>query len=71
MAYFDEILIYNKFLDEHIMHVKSILVVLCNEQLYDNLKKYTFFMQKVSFLSFIVSVKGIEVDQKNVNAIQE
>lgn len=62
MVYFDNILIYNKSLDEHIMYVKSALVMLCKEQLYSNLNKCTFYMDKVIFLNFIVSTKGVKVD---------
>ncbi|XP_057986672.1 uncharacterized protein LOC131171219 [Hevea brasiliensis] len=41
------------------------------EQLYANLKKCTFCMDKVIFLGFVVSGKGIEVDEDMVKAIRE
>ena len=39
VVYFDDILIYNKCLDDHIEHLKSILNVLQKEKLFANLKK--------------------------------
>lgn len=68
---FDDILIYCKAVDEHTMHVKSVLVVLRKEQLYGNLKKCTFCMKKVIFLSFVISAIGVKVDQQKIKAIQK
>ena len=71
VVYFDNILIYSKNLDEHIMHVKAILDVLRKEKLYANLKKCSFCMDKVVFLGFVLSSKGFKVDSEKVKAIQE
>lgn len=47
------------------------LVVLKQEKLYGNFKKCIFCMEKVLFLSYVVSTKSIEVDEKKVKAIKE
>jgi uncharacterized SAM-dependent methyltransferase len=71
VVYFDDILIYNKDLEEHEMHLKSVLEILRKEKLFANLKKCTFCMDKLVFLGFVVSKRGIEVDEEKVKAIQE
>lgn len=71
VVYFDEILVYSKNLDEHFNHLHCVLTVLRKEKLYANLKKYSFCIDKVVFLGYIVSAKGIEVDAEKVKAIKE
>jgi hypothetical protein len=71
VVYFDDILIYNKNLEERVMHLKSVLEILRKEKLFANLKKCAFCTDKLVFLGFVVSKRGIEVDEEKVNAIQE
>jgi hypothetical protein len=71
VVYFDDILVYNTNLDEHIEHLRCVLDVLRCEKLYANFKKCTFCMEKVVFLGYVVSTKGIEVDEEKVKAIKE
>ena len=71
MVYFDDILVYNKKLDKHINHLHCVLAILRKEKLYANLKKCSFCMDKVVFLVYVVSAKGIEVDEEKVKAIKE
>jgi hypothetical protein len=69
--YFDDILVYNKNLDEHIEHLRCVFDELRCKKLYANFKKYTFCIEKVVFLGYVVSTKGIEMDEKKVKAIKE
>ena len=47
------------------------MLVLRMEKLYVNLKKCSFCLDKVMFLGFAVSAKGIEVNEDEINGIQE
>ena len=69
--YFDDILIYSKNLDDHLIHLKYILDVLQKERLFANLKNCTFCTDKLMFLGFVVSAQGIQVDEKKVRVIQD
>ncbi|XP_057999315.1 uncharacterized protein LOC131178374 [Hevea brasiliensis] len=71
VVYFDDILVYSQNMHDHLLHLRQVFEVLRKEHLYANLKKCTFCMDKVIFLGFVVSGKGIEVDEDKVRAIRE
>ncbi|KAI4380918.1 hypothetical protein MLD38_007051 [Melastoma candidum] len=71
VVYFDDILIFSKNEHDHVNHLRSVLQALRHEKLYANLKKCEFFLESVVFLGFVVSSRGVEVDEEKVRAIRE
>jgi hypothetical protein len=71
VVYFDDILVFSKSLDKHIEHLHCVLPVLRKEKLYANLKTCSFCLDKVVFLGYLVSGKGLAVDEEKVKAIKE
>lgn len=71
VVYFDDIMIYSKSLDDHLVYVRTVLEVLRKKQLFANLQNCTFCFDQVVFLGFIVSAKGADVDSDKVKTIQE
>ncbi|KAI4313065.1 hypothetical protein MLD38_037841 [Melastoma candidum] len=71
VVYFDNILIFSKNEHDHVNHLRSVLEALRHEKLYANLKKCEFFLESVVFLGFVVSSRGVEVDEEKVRAIRE
>ena len=70
VVYFDDILVFSKSMKEHLKHVRAVLQTLRKENLYANMKKCTFGVDKVVFLGFIVSSKGVHVDESKIEAIK-
>ncbi|RDY04207.1 hypothetical protein CR513_12103, partial [Mucuna pruriens] len=66
VVYFDDILTYIKSLKEHLKHLRSMLHVLRKEKLYANFEKCSFCIKQVIFLGFVISSKGMEVDEKKI-----
>ena len=62
VVYFDDILIYNKTEAAHYNHVREVLAMLQANELYINLKKYSFLIDKLLFLGYMVSADGIHVN---------
>ncbi|XP_044503434.1 uncharacterized protein LOC123224018 [Mangifera indica] len=70
VVYFDDILVYSKSLKDHILHVRSVFCVLRARKLHAKLAKCMFCVPKVTFLGYVVSEHGIEVDIEKVKAIE-
>jgi len=61
-------LIYSEEIDEHMDHLRQVLDVLRKESLYANLKRY-FCMDIIIFLGYVISAKGIKMDEAKVKVI--
>lgn len=70
VVYFDDILIYSASTEEHVEHLRKVLIILREEQFYAATKKCVFMTRSVLFLGYVVSEKGIQVDQNKVEAIR-
>jgi hypothetical protein len=55
IVYFDDILIYNKSLNEHIEHLRVVFCALREARLFANLEKCTFCTNRVAFLGYVVT----------------
>ncbi|XP_052735054.1 uncharacterized protein LOC108319991 [Vigna angularis] len=71
VVFIDDILIYSKTQAEHEEHLRAVLSVLREKELYAKLSKCEFWMKEVQFLGHIVSVGGISVDPAKVRAVME
>jgi len=71
VVYFDDILIYSKNLDEHLGHLRQVLIILRKHHLFANLVKCTFCQENVVSIGFMVGKDGVHVDPGKIKAIQE
>jgi len=69
VVYFDDILIYNKMLKQHIDYLNQVCRTLRKEKLYANPKKCAFMTDQVIFLIFVVSSQGVSANPRKVQAI--
>src|SRR6202165_874558 len=69
IPYLDDILIYSNTLEGHQQHVHKILEKLQEHGLYASLEKCEFSIQKVNFLSFVISPDGIQMKVSHVETI--
>ena len=70
-VYFDDIIIFNGYLQDHLVYIEQVLATFKAEQLYINHAKCSFLKKKIYFLGFIISDKSVEVDPAKVQAIQK
>ena len=61
VVFIDDILVYSKDAQEHEQHLKIMLHILREKQLFAKLSKCAFWLKEVSFIGHIVSAEGIKV----------
>ncbi|XP_073500291.1 uncharacterized protein [Phyllobates terribilis] len=71
VVYLDNILIYSPDLESHWRSVREVLQLLMDNSLFAKLEKCEFAVQRISFLGYIISSKGFEMDPVKVQAVQE
>jgi hypothetical protein len=65
------ILVYSKLQEEHEQHLRMVLQVLREHQLYAKLSKCSFYQRQIHYLGHIISEEGIALDPEKVEAIRE
>ena len=69
IVFIDDILIFYKSKEEHETHLRTVLEILWNKQLYAKYSKCEFWLDRVAFLGHVVSAEGITIDSVKVEAI--
>jgi hypothetical protein len=67
----DDILIYSNSEEEHEHHLRMVLQVLREHQLYAKLSKCSFYWKQIHYLGHIISEDRIAVDPEKIEAIRE
>ncbi|KAL0455690.1 UNVERIFIED_CONTAM: Retrovirus-related Pol polyprotein from transposon [Sesamum latifolium] len=71
IVFIDDILIYSRSQEEHEKHLRAVLQILSEKQLYAKFSKCEFWMKEIVFLGHIVSKEGVQPDPTKVKAILE
>ncbi|GJV24176.1 putative reverse transcriptase domain-containing protein [Tanacetum coccineum] len=71
IVFIDDILIYSKSRKEHEGHLKLILKLLKEEELYAKFSKCEFWLSKVQFLGHVINSEGIHVDFAKIESITD
>jgi len=68
-VFIDDILIYSRTREEHADHLRVVLKILRDHQLYGKLSKCEFWLEEVQFLGHAISAKGIAVDPAKIEIV--
>ncbi|KAK3572408.1 hypothetical protein QTP86_032628 [Hemibagrus guttatus] len=71
IAYIDDILVYSTSLEEHVRHVREVLSRLQRHRLFVKPKKCEFHQSTMSFLGYVITRQGVEMDVTKVQAVTE
>ncbi|KAK1668048.1 hypothetical protein QYE76_056207 [Lolium multiflorum] len=71
IVFIDDILIYSKDKEEHAKHLKIVLQILREHQLYAKFSKCQFWLDSVEFLGHVITKEGIAVNPSKVQSVLE
>ena len=71
LVFFDDILIYNKYWEEHVQHVDRVLQILKEKELYEKPSKCFFDIKEVEYFFHIVSHEGVKVDPNKIKSMMD
>jgi len=69
VVFIDDILIYSRTREEYADHLKVVLKILRDHQLYGKLSKCEFWLEEVQFLGHVISAKDIAVDPTKIETV--
>jgi len=69
VVFIDDILIYSRNREDHADHLRVVLDVLREHQLYNKLSKCEFWLEEVQFLGYVISAKGIAADPAKIETV--
>ncbi|WMV37333.1 hypothetical protein MTR67_030718 [Solanum verrucosum] len=71
VVFIDDILIFSRSSEDHDKHLRIILKILKEKELYAKLSKCEFWLDEVAFLGHVVSAEGVKVDPSKIQAVVE
>ncbi|XP_039053215.1 uncharacterized protein LOC120195204 [Hibiscus syriacus] len=71
VVYLDDIVVYNKTLEEHVKHLRRVFQVLRENELYVKEEKCSFAKKEVPFLGHVVGGGKLQMDKDKIRAIDE
>ncbi|KFK24029.1 hypothetical protein AALP_AAs58004U000100, partial [Arabis alpina] len=71
LVFFDDILVYSKTMEEHKEHLRVVLKIFAEFQLYANRKKCLFAQPQVEYLGHIITERGVHTDPAKTEAMTQ
>ena len=71
IVFLDGIFVYSKTEEEHEEHLRLVMQVLREHQLYAKLSKCSFYLGKIHYLGHIIYEEGVLVDPEKIRSIME
>lgn len=69
LVFFNNILVYNKTLLKHVIHLRRVLEILQQHQLFEKLTKCKFRMKDIDYLGHIITVEGIKANPTKISSM--
>jgi hypothetical protein len=70
IVFLDDMLVYSKSKEEHEHHLRMVLQMLREHQLYAKLRNCSFYQNQIHYLGHIIYEEGIAMDPEKIEAIR-
>jgi len=70
LVFFDDILVYSKTWESHLVHLGQVLQLLLTDQWHIKLSKCAFAQQQIAYLGHVICNKGVSTDPAKVEAVK-
>ncbi|KAH9252115.1 hypothetical protein BASA81_009964 [Batrachochytrium salamandrivorans] len=71
LVYLDDIVVYSDNLDDHKEHVRQVLQVLKDDNLFCKAENCHFYQTEIKYLGYIISPNGTSMDPSKISAVQD
>jgi len=71
LVYLDDVLIFSRTFEEHVLHLRKVLACIRDANLCIKLKKCHFAQLRTAYLGHVISGQGIEPDPEKLTAVKE
>jgi hypothetical protein len=69
LVFFDDILIYSKSFEDHLLHLHIVLEVPLHHKLFARLSNCRFAVEEIYYLRQLISHQGVRVDPSKIKAM--
>ena len=70
LVYLDDVLIYSKTVEEHIILLDKVFALLQKHKLYLKEKKCSLFLETINFLGHVISKHGVSMESGKVSVVE-
>ena len=71
LVFFDDILMYNRSMEDHLSHLHQVLLTMRTHSLYAKKSKFYFDVDKVEYLGHFITKEGVSTDPSKIAVVQD
>lgn len=71
LVFMDDILVFSKTLEEHLVHLKQVLKIMDENKFFLKKSKCEFAKQSLEYLGHVISANGVAIEPSKIAAVKD